>query len=340
MKPTVKISVLIPTRGDAHLLPRSLGPLLDLGRSDVELVVINNDPERDVRTWLREIVGPAVRVIDTGFDAGFIVAINRGIRATTGELVLISNPDVLLTETYLPEIERLFERRPGVGCATGKILRYELEEDRATNVIDTTGLSVGRNRRAVDRGEGQPDVGQYDSGAPEQVFGVSGSALVARRAALEDVRVGDEYLDESFYMYKDDIDLSWRLRLLGWECWYVPTAIAYHGRTSRGPGGGYLKSPLEFHRAQRAKPFYIRMNSMKNQWLMLVKNEDWHNFWRDLPYIAARELLVLSYNLLFSPRAVLALPKFAAALPSALAKRREIKHRQVLDPHTLRRWFR
>ena len=46
----------------------------------------------------------------------------------------------------------------------------------------------------------------------------------------------DEYLDENFYTHKEDHDISWRLRLAGWECWYVPRAVAYHARTTRGLG--------------------------------------------------------------------------------------------------------
>ena len=94
-------------------------------------------------------------------------------------------------------------------------------------------MRSGRDRGAFDRGENELDVGQYE--LEEQVFGVSAAALVARREALESVRVAGEYLDETFFMYKEDVDLSWRFRLAGWECWYVPSAVAYHARTSRAP---------------------------------------------------------------------------------------------------------
>ena len=85
-------------------------------------------------------------------------------------------------------------------------------------------------------------------------------------------------------MYKEDVDLCWRLRLAGWECWYVPAAVAYHARTSRGLADkDYLAAPRAFHENQRAKPGYVRSNSMKNQWLLLVKNDDISNLARDLP---------------------------------------------------------
>ena len=140
-------------------------------------------------------------------------------------------------------------------------------------MIDTAGHAMGRDRGSIDRGENELDMGKYE--LEEQVFGVSAAALVARRDALESVRVAGEYLDESFFMYKEDVDLSWRFRLAGWECWYVPSAVAYHARTSRAPRLESGNSPFRsFHENEKRKPRHVRTNSMKNQWLMLVKNED------------------------------------------------------------------
>ena len=170
-----------------------------------------------------------------------------------------------------------FARRPRAGCASGKILRFDLPDLPETDVIDTTGLTIGRNRRVADRGENERDVGQFER--EEEVFGVSGAALVARREALEDVTVAGECLDESFHMYKEDVDLSWRLRLAGWECWYVPSAVAYHGRTIHGTSRrSYLADVRLFRENERSKPVSVRMNSMKNQWVLLLKNDDLANF--------------------------------------------------------------
>ena len=79
-------------------------------------------------------------------------------------------------------------------------------------------------QRHLDRGADQADVGQYER--IEEVFGASGAAALYRRAMLEDVRVLGEYFDEDFFAYREDADLAWRARLLGWSCLYVPTALA------------------------------------------------------------------------------------------------------------------
>src|SRR4029450_5509302 len=102
------------------------------------------------------------------------------------------------------------------------------------------------------RAGGEGDDGRFDEEL--EVFAVDGAAMVARRSALETIRFEDEYLDENFYAHKEDHDVSWRLRLAGWECWYVPSALAYHARTTRGLGSTRYRSALgDFHRNQVRK---------------------------------------------------------------------------------------
>ena len=337
----VRVSVLMPCYRDAPLVERSLPRILEGSRPELEVVLLNNDSGQAER--LRALVDalgdPRVRLLELEHGAGFIKAVNAGIEATTGELVFLANSDLFVADGYLDEMVRFFERRPRAACATGKILRYELDGDRETTMIDTTGHVIGRHRGAVDRGENEEDVGQYER--EEEVFGVSAAALVARREALESVKLRGGYLDEGFYMYKEDVDLSWRLRLGGWECWYVPTAVAYHARTSQGLAGGMRLSALrEFHENERRKPRHVRTNSMKNQWLMLVKNEDASNLVRDLPFVLGREAFVVAYNTLFAPRiTAAAVREFLRALPGARASRRAIKARRSASSAEIRRWF-
>jgi hypothetical protein len=81
------------------------------------------------------------------------------------------------------------------------------------------------------------------------------------------------------------------------------------------------------------------MNAMKNQWLLLLKNEDMYNFVRDAPFILARELTVLGHSLIFSPRSLQAVPMTMRLLPETLRKRRVAKSRQRMQAAALRRWF-
>ena len=332
------VSALVPCYADLHILERSLPRLLASSHDDLEVVLLNNDSRQaeGVRTLVASSNDPRVRLLELEHRVGFASAVNTGMSATRGELVFLANSDLFVAKEYVGLMARFFESHSGAGCAIGKILRYDLAEDRETSVLDTTGHVIGRDRGTSDRAENDLDVGLYER--EEQVFGCSGAALVARREALESAKFLGQYLDESFFMYKEDVDLSWRLRLAGWECWYVPRAVAYHGRTSKG--GALPAGIAAFHRNERAKPRHVRVHSMKNQWLMLVKNEDAANLVRHLPFVLAREALVLGYNTLSAPRVTLsALSGFARALPRSLESRRAIKAGQMTTPAEIRRWF-
>jgi GT2 family glycosyltransferase len=332
------VSVLIPTHSDAHLLRKSLPTLLD-HPGQIEIIVMNNNPSQDVAAAIGDYVGEErVRIIEMGWEAGFARAINRGIRESSGELVLFCNADLFPTPTYLTEIVAFFDRRPEAGAAIGKILRYDLDADAPTGLIDTAGLLLTRQRRFMTRGEGEPDNGRYDDEI--EVFAVDGSALVARRTALEATAFEGEYLDENFSAHKEDHDISWRLRLAGWECWYVPSAVANHARTTRGLGSrSYLSAIRRFHRNEQQKPHRVRVNAMKNQWLMLIKCEDGSNLIHDLPFILSRELTIAFHHLIFAPRALAAVPMTLKLLPQTLRKRRAVKRSQLMDPRGLRRWL-
>jgi GT2 family glycosyltransferase len=333
-----RVTVLIPTHSDAQLLRKSLPTLLDHpGR--IEILVMNNNPSQDVTAAIGAYADDErVRILEMGWEAGFARAINRGIRESSGELVLFCNADLFPTPAYVTEIVAFFDRRPEAGAAIGKILRYDLDADAPTGLIDTAGLLLTRQRRFMPRGEGQPDDGRYDDEI--EVFAVDGAALVARRTALEATAFEDEYLDENFITHKEDHDISWRLRLAGWECWYVPSAVAYHARTTRGLGSAsYLSAIRSFYRNEQQKSQRVKINAMKNQWLMLIKYEDGFNFARDLPFILARELTIAFHHLLLAPRALAAIPMTLKLLPQTLRKRRALKRDQVMDPRELRRWL-
>lgn len=332
------LTVLIPTHRDAHLLQRSL-PALLTHAGPLEIVVLNNDASQDVAAAIGPLADDdRVTVLEMGYEAGFARAINRGIVKSHGDLIMFCNADLFPAPNYLAEISAFFGRRPAAGAAIGKIMRYDLETDRATNRIDTAGLLLSRQRRFMPRGEGEVDVGQYDEEC--EVFGVDGAALVVRRAALDDIVFEGEYLDERFIAHKEDHDVSWRLRLAGWQCWYVPSARADHARTTRGLGStGYLAGLRRFLRNEREKSRDVQINAMKNQWLMLLKNEDGFNFRRDLHLILAREAMVACHHVLFAPSVLVAVPRTLRLLPGTLRRRRSLKRAQRMDARELRRWL-
>lgn len=330
------LTAIVPAYRDLDLLRDAIPALLASDGVAVDVVVVNNDPAQDVDAFLDTLGDPRARCIEMGRNAGFAAAVNAGIRSSAAPWILVGNDDLVVTPAYLATLVAFLEAHPAAAAAQGKLLQ-PAAGGRA--MVDSAGVRGRRSRGFADIGQGAPDTGQFDTEA--EVFGCTGAAMVCRRAALDDVAIDGDVLDERFFMYKEDVDLAWRLRHRGWECWYVPSAIAVHARTSRSPGDrGYLAAAGAYAAAHRNKPAHVRIHSLKNHWLMLVKDEPAASFARDAPWILGREAAVLGASLLASPAdTARATFGFCRSLPHALRHRRVIQARSVVRPADLRRWF-
>ena len=261
-----------------------------------------------------------VRVVVTEANLGYAGGHNRFFEETGSELLMVLNPDARIEPDFLKKIVAAFED-PHVGAATGKMIKPG-QNRSGERTLDGTGILVSRSRRGYERGQLEIDRGQYDK--EPQVFGVSGTAAVYRKSALEAVKIGtSEYFDEDFFAYWEDLDLSWRLRLRGFSCVYVPGAIVEHQRAV-GKSEGGIRNFFEYVRHHRAFPLNVRQWSWRNHLFAILKNDHGWRFFRDLPFIAARELGMLIFLLCFMPDTLLAVPGALRLLPKMLAKRRYI----------------
>jgi GT2 family glycosyltransferase len=272
---------------------------------------------------------------DNGTNLGFAGAHNLFFSKTDAEFLLPLNPDTEMTPGFLRALMTAFDD-PKVAACTGKMLRFETLQD-GTPVLDGTGIVISRTRLARERGQLQADRNQFDN--VRQVFGVSGTAPVYRKSALERVRLFErEYFDEDFFAYWEDVDLSWRLRLAGYQCMYVPDAVIYHARAF-GLSKSGNKKPLELARYRRTLPPAVLRWSWRNQLFTVVKNDFGWNFWRDLPFIAGLQLGMLCYAILLEPKTLGAIPDILHLLPRMLRKRKMIQSLRVATSKQLRIWF-
>jgi GT2 family glycosyltransferase len=265
-------------------------------------------------------------------NLGFCAAHNRIIESESSDYVLVLNPDVVLDSRFLEIMIEEMDRNPKAGSATGKLYRWDrspsnpdaLPQVSGKMELDSTGIHFTRNQRHLDRGSGETDTGQYDRN--EYVFGASGAAALYRRSMLEDIRIGKEYFDESFFAYREDADLAWRARWLGWECLYAPDAIAFHER-----------KVLPERRS--SLPDAINMHSFKNRFLLRIKNMDMATYARNFIPITFRDILAIGYVILRERSSLPGIPLLLKALPGACAERRILKRRRRVSPRELRKWF-
>ena len=153
--------------------------------------------------------------INTGFAGGMAAALER---VDTRFIGLLNN-DAVAEPDWLERSLKALED-PTVAAATAKLLLDD--GSGADDRINNAGVVLLDSGYGADRGLGDPDDGRY--AAPAEVFGFSGGAAVLRTLAVK--AVGG--FDPSLFMYYEDTDLSWRLRLAGWRIVFVPDAVVHH----------------------------------------------------------------------------------------------------------------
>jgi GT2 family glycosyltransferase len=273
---------------------------------------------------------PEVDVLSMRDNLGYSGGANRIIREADGfDYILLLNPDAVLDRRCLEEMVRSMESAPGVGAVGGKLLlgnpqtNGESADDRP--ILDSTGHVIFRNRRILDRGHGERDVGQYDR--PEEVFSVCGAAVLLRREMLETVRIDDEYFDEDFFAYKEDVDICWRAQLLGWGSLYNPGATAYHLRAWKRRDN------------RKHVPWIRKYHSFKNHYLMMIKNELPALFIRDCLPILWLGIRAMLYVTAMEPRLWRSVLDLKTYWPHARYKRRIIMMRCRSSADRMGRWF-
>jgi GT2 family glycosyltransferase len=257
------LSIVIPTLGRSPLLV----PCLEALRNDLsgsEIVVVDQG-EQPVDLP----AGLADRVLRPGRNLGFAAGTSLGIAATSGRLVATVNDDVLVEPGWTAALVDALETDPRAAAAQGVNLRLDAP-DRA----DGCGIVWNRWWQAVQAGHGLP-APPVEEGA-RQIFGVSATAALYRREALDAVSPEGAVFDPRLISYYEDVELAGRLRAAGWRALLVPAARARHA----GSATGRTMS------RERWRLIY------GNRWLVVARLLG-RAFWPRLPILALRDLLDL-----------------------------------------------
>ncbi|EKD49806.1 MAG: glycosyl transferase [uncultured bacterium] len=319
---------------------------------------------------------PRTRYINNKANIGFAGGHNQGIRETDtdGEYYLALNQDVILDKNYVKELVCACEKNPHIGAAQGKIKRllptdakldkkdFEKEKNlhkklekahfvimedltlyQKTDIIDAVGMELHRTGQATNIGEAEYDRGQYEE--QMEIFGAAGTVPMYRRKALNDIKLKgkfalskEEYFDETFFAYKEDIDMAFRLLLRQWKSIYVPTAIAYHERSAVG-AGAYHKGNLAIAEQRKNKSKFSKKVSFRNHHYILLKNLFLKNFLQNLPEIAWYEMKMWGYALIMEPYLIHDMFKTIGKIPLMLRKRKMIMKKRKINAKDMEKWF-
>lgn len=238
------VSVVIPNWNGATLLERCLESLRRQRLDGFETILVDNGSVDDSVALARRRY-PEVRVLELGVNGGFARAANAGADAARAPLLAFLNNDVECAPDWLEQLVDCCRRRPRAAAVTPKILRLH-----DPSAIDSAGDGMSWSLKAFRRGAGERD-GGYE--VEEQVFAAPGTACLWRGDAFH--ALGG--FDEGFFAYYEDVDLSFRARLAGWEIWYAPLAVAHHAGGASSAAAAHV---------------FDSYHSVRNRWAMIVKD--------------------------------------------------------------------
>lgn len=245
----MRFAVVIVNYASWPLTLRCIRSFRKTGYEDFEIVVVDNDHLEPPK------LPGGVRLIRNPENVGFARACNAGIRASTGDLIVLVNPDTIVERDFFENMRGFFAENPEAGIAGPRVMdpagRLQLSARKEISMV--SGL-LGRTslltrlfpESSLVRSQ-FPAIKKWAH--PAQVDWVSGACMVVRRSTIEEVGP----LDERFFMYFEDADLCRRAREAGWLVYYLPQLQVVHftGGSSRSrPKAIWLlhKSAFLYHR--------------------------------------------------------------------------------------------
>jgi GT2 family glycosyltransferase len=271
----VTVSIVVVNYNGADGLERCVRALVDgAGRRDIEVLVVDNassDGSDDIAERLAAELG-SVKLLRSETNRGYAGAVNLALAQATGTYLAVLNMDVVVAQGWLDPLVSLLDAHPDAGVACPLIL---LESDQGR--INAAGQDLNKTGLGYNRWLGEPrEVAGTD---PFEVDGLHGAAFVIRRSLLD--QLGG--WDASGFLYFEDVELSWLLRIAGARIWCVPGSTVSH----------------DYHLSMFPEKLFLLE---RNRWKMLLA--DLHRLTRLAlsPLLALTELMVWAYCLVRGPK--------------------------------------
>lgn len=324
----MRVTAVVVAWRAAASLPACLEALDAQDHRDLEIVVVDNASGDGTLELLRDLADRSrhvLRVVENDTNRGFAGGVNDALAVVDAEAVLLVNPDAVPAPDLVSRCVAALAADPGRGSIQPKLHRTTPVAD-GVPMIDTTGHELTTARLVRNRGEGEPDRGQYQRSG--EVFGASGAVVLHRRAMLDDVawRHADgstEVMTEDLFAFFDDVDLDWRARLRGWSAWYEPAAVAEHERGGAGP----------------RRTVEVEALNWANRLLVIATCDDRRSLVRALPLVAATTALKTVELTVTVPAAVLPAVRRLRLLGRCRWRRRQLMARARVPPQqVVARW--
>ncbi|GAA2020652.1 glycosyltransferase [Nakamurella flavida] len=188
---------------------------IDWPAEKLEIVVVENHSGDDSAARIAA-ADPDVELVESGENLGFAGGCNLGVRRSRGEFVAFLNNDARPDDQWIRAAVATFDEDPAIGAVASKVLDWEGENiDFVDGSVTWFGMGYKPHCES-------PDDERFSQ--PKDVLFGTGAAMFVRADLFEHI----EGFDERYFMFYEDVDLGWRINLLGWKVRYQPRSLAFH----------------------------------------------------------------------------------------------------------------
>ena len=219
----VKVAFVIVGWNNKQLLKDCFDSISQQTYKNVEIIYVDNNSNDNSIDWVQQHY-PEVTIIaqksNTGFAKGNNDGIVEALKDSDVKYIGLLNSDARLHSEWTEQIVKFAMLKPKGACFQGTTLDYYKQ-----TIIDSTHIFIAQNGQGTQGGWRHLFINEI---GPKKVFGVNAAACLISRDFIESQPFGNEVLDETMFMYLEDVDLAARATIMGWDNYLVRGARAYH----------------------------------------------------------------------------------------------------------------
>lgn len=343
----MKIFITLVTNNSLKYLPLCLQAIFDQSARNFEVIVIDNASLDGTADFIRQNY-PETTVLRNYNDRGAAIAKNQAVKIIRNKIktadvdfdgvgALFMDSSVILPKDFIKHLDGALKDNDDGGSFAFKVLRLGAKDfdepisDFNSAVLDSAGIAVSGAGRVRRIGQGDRDAGQFEG--LKEIFGPDPVIALYRLSALEDSALDEDCFDSDFFAGAEDLDLIWRLRLLGWKSYFFPTPHVFRFGGNPGNDKKILPRVKNYHRKIR------NYRLIRNHLWIFAKNQQLVNLIIFGPLIFIRESAKFFHSLFFRPKNLRAYGSYFVGLLKMLKKRFLIYKKHHLKAGAMRRAF-
>lgn len=247
------VSIVIVTYNNKQFIKRCLKSLLATNYPNFEIIVVDNGSKDGTSECVEQMAksNSHIRIIKNSKNVGHAEGCNIGVKNSKGEIVAFIDSDTSFEPDWLDKVVKVLNTHPSVGVIQSILIsmRDKTKIDGSGGVIDYCGIEQPR-----------PLVwkGKENVKCIADIFYAKSAAMIARKKLIHDVG----FFDPTFFVYGDDADICWRIRLRGYDIALVLDSVVYHA------GGGTMGQKLSpfsaFHWRKNHITTFLKNYEVKN----------------------------------------------------------------------------